>query len=44
LRDKISALELLLGIPADLSGEKDHTALGDHAIAKAFGQPPSTRM
>src|SRR6516164_7697522 len=44
LCDKISALETLLGIPADLAGEKNHATLGDGAIAKAFGRFPSTRM
>jgi hypothetical protein len=42
LCDKISALEPLLGIPADLAGEKDHAAFSDDTIAKAFGQLPST--
>jgi len=44
LRDKIFALEPLLGIPADLPGEKDRAAFGDDAIAKTFGELPATRM
>jgi hypothetical protein len=44
LRDKISALESLLGIPADLTGEKDHAAFGDNGIAKAFGRLPPAWM
>jgi hypothetical protein len=44
LCDKIPAFEPLLGVPADLAGEKDHAAFGDNAIAKAFGRLPPTRM
>src|SRR6516164_9967492 len=44
LCDKIPALELLLGIPADLAGEKDRAAIGDDAIAKTFGRLPAARM
>jgi hypothetical protein len=44
LCDKIPAFEPLLGVPADLAGEKDHAAFGDDAIAKTFGELPATRM
>jgi hypothetical protein len=44
LRNKISTLESLLGVPADLAGEKDHTALGDDAVGEALGWAPAARM
>ena len=36
LRDKILAVEFLLGIPADLAGEKNHAAFGGDAVGKAL--------
>src|SRR5215469_705879 len=44
LRDKIPALEFLLGIPADLTGEKNDAALGGDAVAEALGRFPLARM
>ena len=44
LRDKIMAVETLLGIPADLAGEKNCAAFGDDAVGKAFRLFPFSRM
>ena len=44
LSDEISAFEPLLGVPADLAGEKDRAPLRDHSIAEALARPPAMGM
>jgi hypothetical protein len=44
LRNKVRAFEFLLGVPADLTGQKDYASLGDDAVGKAFGRFPASRM
>src|SRR5580692_12543419 len=44
LRDKIRAVEFLLGIPADLAGEEHHAAFGHDAVGKALWLFPVMRV
>ena len=36
LGDEVQAFELLVGVPADLSGDEDHAALGGDAVRVAL--------
>src|SRR5215469_12115162 len=44
LGDEIDALEPLLGVPADLAGEKHRAPFCDDAIAETLGCSPAARM
>ncbi len=44
LRHEIVALELLLGVPADLPRDEDQRAAADDAVGIAFGPGPTRRV